>query len=99
MSTVVAVATEENGSGSEGLEGWRSALAKQVGLPGQVFSSLRDGEVVKKLFEGCISPGLRVGPDGTTVDIPDDYSIKVLLHSALSRTGESHAHHFYFCML
>lgn len=57
--------------------GWRISLAKAIGFPGNTFNSMSNGEIVGKLFEGCFSPGIELATDATTIDIPDDFNIRV----------------------
>jgi hypothetical protein len=56
---------------------WRVSLAKVVSLPAKTFSTMSDGEVVRKLFEGCLSPGIELATDGIKLNIPDMFNIKV----------------------
>lgn len=57
---------------------WRESLAKATSLATDTFFTMSDGEVVRKLFEGCISPGIEVASDGIKLDIPDKFNIKVI---------------------
>lgn len=57
---------------------WKNALAKAICLPPNALSSMSNGDVVATLFHDCIYPGIEIGSDGNTVDIPDDFNIKVI---------------------
>lgn len=54
---------------------WKLSLAQATNLPAKTFSTMSNGEVVKKLFEGCIFPGIEVAMDGVTLDISDKFNI------------------------
>ena len=63
---------------------WRESLAKATSLATDTFFTMSDGEVVRKLFEGCISPGIEVASDGIKLDIPDKFNIKVFIFQAIA---------------
>lgn len=79
---------------------WRVPLAKATNLPTKVFCTMSNGEVVRKLFEGCISPGIEVANDGIKLDIPDKFNIKVInrLHKILNATS-IFAYCYYICFI